>query len=197
MSPFTPRDVHDSRRPAMRWNAAPLVTIILALAVAPAAEAVTVKDIIALVRGGVTDEVVLALIESEAPIFSLDAPQILELKRSGVSERVVVAMLRSGREPNAASPPAATQAPPPIAQPADTTPTLLIIGEQPRPEPRREVVVVPYLVMPGIWPPPIISQPAQPYRGFGRFINDGWIGGGVETDTALVPAWGSLRRGPG
>ena len=66
---------------------------------APAtASAVTVDQIVALARSGVTDAVILALIDRDKTIFSLEAEQLVTLKSEGVSEPVILAMLKSGRE---------------------------------------------------------------------------------------------------
>jgi hypothetical protein len=68
------------------------------LLVPTAASAVTVDEIVALARGGVTDAVILALIDRDKTIFSLGADQVVALKAEGVSEPVIIAMLKSGRE---------------------------------------------------------------------------------------------------
>jgi hypothetical protein len=70
----------------------------LVLAMAPAAaEAVTIKDIIDLTKAGLGDDVLLALIDVDARVFSIDNDTLAQLKQAGVSERVIVAMIRSGR----------------------------------------------------------------------------------------------------
>ncbi len=63
-----------------------------------AASAVTVDQIVALARAGVTDAVILALIDRDKTIFSLEPDQLVTLTSKGVSEPVIVAMLKSGRE---------------------------------------------------------------------------------------------------
>jgi hypothetical protein len=63
------------------------------------AEAVSVNDIIALARAGLGDEVLLALIEVEGSVFTIDKATLTRLKEAGVSERVIVAMVKSGRTP--------------------------------------------------------------------------------------------------
>jgi hypothetical protein len=76
--------------------------VLATLGVAPAS-AVTVSEIHDLVRAGVSDEVIVALIEADDERFELDAGQILELRAAGVSDRVLAAMLRSGRHPKSAT----------------------------------------------------------------------------------------------
>jgi hypothetical protein len=77
----------------------------LALAIAAAAlllpataSAVSVEEIVALAKAGVTDTVILALIDRDKTIFSLEPDQLVSLKAQGLSEPVIVAMLKSGRD---------------------------------------------------------------------------------------------------
>jgi hypothetical protein len=168
--------------------------LIVIAAPAPAA-AVSMADLIALSRAGLSDEVLVALVEADNTSFPLDAPKILELRQQGLSERVITAMLKSGRpdgrrtpafpgsDPNAACPgcdPAGQQ-----SAAADEPPSLVIIGAQkeepPEPAPQ-QVIVMPWGypivgVTGGHHPPRHVFRPRTPYRGFGRFINDGFIDG--------------------
>jgi hypothetical protein len=76
-----------------------LAASVAASVLAPAAaSAVTVDQIVALARSGVTDAVILALIDRDKTILPLDADQLVMLKAEGVSEPVILAMLKSGRE---------------------------------------------------------------------------------------------------
>lgn len=60
--------------------------------------AVTVEQIVQLSRAGVTETVILALIDRDKTIFTLEPEQLVTLKAQGVSEPVILAMLKSGRE---------------------------------------------------------------------------------------------------
>ena len=85
----------------MRSLRAPLVGVLALVAsvVFPStAKAVTVDEIVQLSRSGVTETVILALIDRDRTIFALEPEQLVTLKAQGVSERVVLAMLKSGRE---------------------------------------------------------------------------------------------------
>jgi hypothetical protein len=74
----------------------PLVAILAAI---PAnASAVTLDQVIALAHAGVTDTVILALIDRDKTIFAIEPEQLVTLQRDGVSEAVILAMLKSGRE---------------------------------------------------------------------------------------------------
>jgi hypothetical protein len=71
--------------------------IAAALIVPVAASAVTIDQVVGLARAGVTDTVILALIDRDKTIFAIDSDQLLRLQREGVSEPVILAMLKSGR----------------------------------------------------------------------------------------------------
>ncbi len=76
-----------------------LAAIVAASVLVPTtASAVTIDQIVALARAGVTDAVILALIDRDKTIFSIEAEQLVTLKSAGVSEPVILAMLKSGRE---------------------------------------------------------------------------------------------------
>ena len=62
------------------------------------ASAVTLDQIVELSRSGVTEAVILALIDRDKTIFALEPEQLVTLKAQGVSETVILAMLKSGRE---------------------------------------------------------------------------------------------------
>jgi hypothetical protein len=100
---------------------------VLAALIPIPASAITVQEVIALSKAGVSDDVVVALIEQDSTIFSVDATQAIALKREGVTERVVLAMLRNGRQTPPPVPGAAPESPP--APP--TEPSLLVVGHGP------------------------------------------------------------------
>jgi hypothetical protein len=62
-----------------------------------AASAITVDQVVALAKSGVTDTVILALIDRDRTVFAIEPEQIVSLQRDGLSERVILAMLKSGR----------------------------------------------------------------------------------------------------
>jgi hypothetical protein len=76
-----------------------LLAVAAAALLAPAtASAVTVDEIVALSRAGVSDTVILALIDRDKTIFTIEPDQLVALKAQGLSEPVILAMLKSGRE---------------------------------------------------------------------------------------------------
>ena len=75
-----------------------LIVSATALLLPATASAVTVDEIVALARAGVSDSVILAVIDRDKTIFGLDTDQLVSLKSEGLSEPVIVAMLKSGRD---------------------------------------------------------------------------------------------------
>jgi hypothetical protein len=81
-----------------------VLTFTLLLVLAPlTASAVTLQQVVALSKAGVSESVILALIDRDKTIITIDPEQLVALQRDGVSERVVLAMLKSGREEAAAA----------------------------------------------------------------------------------------------
>jgi hypothetical protein len=75
-------------------------SLLLAMALMPAAaSAVTIDQIVAMSRAGVTDSAIIALIERDRTVFALDSAQLVELQQAGVSGPVTVAMIRTASAP--------------------------------------------------------------------------------------------------
>jgi hypothetical protein len=168
------------------------VFLLLALVVVPATvDAVTIRDIIALSKAGLSDEILSAVIDADRTIFTLDAEQILELRRAGVSDAVLLKMVRSRREFD--QPPSSPETTA-EAVPQEVAPQVVIIGGDAKkdlapPDAANtrgfDVFDGPYYFVPfplwGSGAPRGHKGPAAPFiapeqRGFGRFMNDGWIG---------------------
>jgi hypothetical protein len=168
------------------------------LATAPAAEALTTKEIIELARAGLGEEVLLALIDVDRGVYEIDPASLKLLKQAGVSERVIVAMVRSGRErPLPPEPQPVVE--PPVEQTAP--PPQVVVIERPAPEVREVMVPVYVAVAPGRFhsrrgdfvvgpqsestfvpfqsgPPavrPVVQEPKPVYWGFGGKLRpDAW-----------------------
>jgi hypothetical protein len=69
----------------------------LVLLVPHLASAITVDQVVSLAKAGVTDTVILALIDRDRTVFAIEPEQIVSLQRNGLSEKVILAMLKSGR----------------------------------------------------------------------------------------------------
>jgi len=61
------------------------------------ASAITLDQVIALSKSGVTETVILALIDRDRTVFAIEPEQIVSLQRDGLSERLILAVLKSGR----------------------------------------------------------------------------------------------------
>ena len=76
----------------LRRTAFTLLTV-FALA-AGRAEAVTIRDVIELTKAGLSDQVLLALIEVDRSVFTIDTATLKQLKEAGVSDAVIVALIQ-------------------------------------------------------------------------------------------------------
>jgi hypothetical protein len=94
------------------------------------AAGVTVDQIIALSKAGVSDDVIVAMIEQDKSVYSIEPERLIALRREGVSERVVLAMVKSGRE-TAPAPQAATLPLPIPVLPPTIGPDIVIVGHAP------------------------------------------------------------------
>jgi hypothetical protein len=113
----------------------------IALTLLPArAEAITLREVIELTKAGLSDEVLLALIEIDQRVFPIDPATLRSLKEAGVSEKVIVAIVKSGRTPM----PQPEPAPPPV-DPTPPEPHVVVV-ERERPVVREVAVPVPVYV---------------------------------------------------
>jgi hypothetical protein len=108
----------------------------LALAVGVAAwpspaSAVTVDQIISLTRSGVSEAVILSLIERDQTVLTLRSEELVALKRAGVSDTVVMALLRSGREGSDAAKAQVDSNASSISAAFSTAPTVVMVGHGP------------------------------------------------------------------
>jgi hypothetical protein len=119
-----------------------LLLIILPL-VPARADALTLRDVMELTKAGLGDDVLVALIEVDRSVFSVDAETIKSLKKAGVSEKVIVALVRSGRTPA----PQPEPTPGVVEQhgeerPADSQPQVIVIDHHDEPAVREVAVPV-------------------------------------------------------
>lgn len=186
-------DLRHNREVMTRWPL-PLLFLLM-LATATPASAITVPDVIELVRAGVPASVINAMIDSDGTVFTVGKRQLLRLRAAGVPDDVILKMLRTRQVDRAKARRAASEGisagdaayPPPstIAARVGDTPGLVIIGgADALPPPLVIPQSFPTYVVPWVpWgvpldvgrasresPKPFLSEEA---RGFGRFINDG------------------------
>ena len=103
-------------------------------------QTLTIRDIVALTKAGLGEEVLIALVEVHRAVFPVDVDTLKMLKDAGVSQKVIAAMVKSGREMppviRAAQPEPEVNRPAPAPAPA---PQVVVIDHQ-SDEPRlREV----------------------------------------------------------
>ena len=127
--------------------------LLLAAAVRPA-EALTIRDVIELTKAGVSEEVLLALIDVDGGVYASDTETLKALKAAGVSERVMVALVRSGRERQVPEPAPVPPAPQDEAQ--APAPQVVVI-EHHEPQVQQVVVPVPIYV-------PVYTTPSRAHR---------------------------------
>ncbi len=108
-------------------------TILLAMlsVLASPAAAVTTDQVVSLKKAGVSDAVILALIERDHTVFSIAPEQIVALQREGLSEELIIAMLRSGQEGEAAARAQSEYTNAVVAAAMAPGPDILIVGHGP------------------------------------------------------------------
>jgi len=126
------------RRPSVRRA---IIGLAILLTTAASAQAITLKDIVDLTKAGLGDEVLLALIEVDGRVFSIDPQTLTQLKAAGVSEKVIVALVRSGRE----RPPTPEPVQPTLMEPEPVAPQVVYV-QQPAPVVHEVAVPVPFYV---------------------------------------------------
>jgi hypothetical protein len=89
-----------------RRSLVPAFLVFMALG-AVRADALTVRDVIELSKAGLSDSVLMALIDVDRTVFSIDTATLKQLKTEGVSDAVIIAMIHSGRATPADVPPPA------------------------------------------------------------------------------------------
>jgi hypothetical protein len=117
----------------MRVVPSVVLLVLLAVTGAPTvASAVTVDQIVALSKAGISEPIILALIERDKTVFTIDPEQLIALQRDGISENVIIAMLKSGREEGeAAANAAAAFTAAAIMSSLSTAPEVVIVGHGP------------------------------------------------------------------
>jgi hypothetical protein len=154
------------------------------------ADALTVKDVIELSKAGLSDPVLLALIDVDRSVFSIDTETLKQLKSAGVSDPVVVAMIRSGREPRPeeAMPPVVQPEPAPEPPPQESAEP----GQEAAPAPAPYAVAYPVPVYIGV---PIASPRASTLKSGARHAPVAQTVGPAalaspNCQAAQLPQWG-------
>jgi hypothetical protein len=138
------------------------------------AEAVTIRDLIELSKAGLSDPVLLALIEVDRSVFSIDTATLKQLKDAGVSDAVIVALIRSGRQPR----PEPVAAPLPEPAPREREPEVIVIDHRDPPAPAPAPVAYPYPVAVPVYIP--VQSPSRRFHDTVTTV--------IPTDQGLVKA---------
>ncbi len=138
----------------------------------PPAAAVSVDELVNLKANGLTDDVLVALIETDGSVFQLTSADVLALHRRGLSEKVILAMLATARRAAAvqqSSEPSTgvvqpVPAPPPLPAPIQQTVVQNVAVLPPDPVYIQVPVAFPVFVPVHVRP----EKPVKPvYWGFG------------------------------
>jgi hypothetical protein len=71
---------------------------LLAGPLVPAARAVTVEELLSLKANGLSDDILVALIESDGSVFQLTSDDVVSLHQRGLGEKVILAMIATARK---------------------------------------------------------------------------------------------------
>ena len=88
-----------------------IISLLLALVVlASAQDALTNESVVKMVRAGLSEGVILSMVNTQPPKYSVTPDKLIELKSAGVSDRIVAAMVErsAGAGPVAPNPTGAT-----------------------------------------------------------------------------------------
>jgi hypothetical protein len=146
----------------------------IALLGAGRAEAVTIRELIDLSKAGLGDEVLIALIEVDRRVFTVDPATVKQLKEAGISDAVIVALIRTAK-------PVVEQPVAPVAAPEPRQPEVLVVEHRdpaPAPAPAPAAYPVPVAV-------PVYVPVPTPSRGLGRRETVTTV---LPTDQGLVKA---------
>lgn len=122
----------------MRRILIPLLALFVVAVPAVRAEAVTIRDLIELSKAGLSDDVLIALIEVDQRVFTLDTATLKQLKQAGVSDPVIVALIRTAR-------PRPEPAPAGVPAPEPRQPEVIVVDHH-DPAPAPAAALAPYPV---------------------------------------------------
>ena len=141
-----------------------ILRVVLAsvLLIGPAAAPVfgaTIQDLIKLKAAGLSDDILIALIETDGSVFNLKADDVIAIRKEGLSEKVIMAMLATAIKKAPATP---------AARPASTAVAATTLGAAPQPQaPPAPAVVTPSIQIneqqaEGAYDAPPAPAPAAP-----------------------------------
>jgi hypothetical protein len=179
------------------------------------ASAVTIQELLEF-KGKLSDDVLVALIESDGSVFHLSIGDVSSLKEKGLSEKVILAMLKTAtKQQTMPAPPPAVLQPQPVYTPPPADPYGQPPAQYPQDQPAMISSDVPDQGQPQPKAPVVVNvrqevtqhndQPQQPqyaqpyYAGYplGYYQYGGFIGAPVVNRPVAQPVywgWGGQRR---
>jgi hypothetical protein len=106
-----------------------LLMLVLIGCVPATASAVTIDEVVALSKSGLSEQVIVAVIERDQTLFTLSPALIMKLQRDGLSDRILLALIKSGR---ANEPPLPASPVAPEAAPVPPPPAIAVVGHDPQ-----------------------------------------------------------------
>jgi len=106
-----------------------LLMLVLFGCVPVTASAVTIDEVVALSKSGVSEQVIVAVIERDQTLFTLSPTLIMKLQRDGLSDRILLALIKSGR---ANEPPVPARPVEAVAAPVPPPPLIAVVGHGPQ-----------------------------------------------------------------
>src|SRR5436853_7077161 len=94
------------------------VLLVLSCSAAIVSAATTAQQLVDLSRAGLSDDILVALIQTDGSTFQLTAEDILSLHKQGLSDRVILVMAKTARQAAAVEPVPAFMPEPAPAPPA-------------------------------------------------------------------------------
>jgi hypothetical protein len=149
-----------------------VAAVVLVAAFARPVLAVSPDDLVNLHEHGLSDEILVAVLQTDGSVFSLTASDVLDLRKRGLSDVVLLAMVKTARP--VITPTPAGVAPSPLAS-TSTAPSVQNVHQTVVVQPVVEQTVVQETVV--VVPPraPAPEKPAPVYWGFGgRLRSDAW-----------------------
>jgi hypothetical protein len=157
-----------------------VVGTLLLLPLTASAQTLTIRDLLALHNAGLGDDVLIAMIEVDKPVFTLYPLDVLDLRKQGLTDRVIVKMIETRRVvapavpallPAVPLPAPATPPEPPVVVEQTVVQDVRVEAPRARQEVRRETeyiqvpVYVPVAV--AVRPRVPVKEPEPVYWGFG------------------------------
>jgi hypothetical protein len=165
-----------------------VLALTLAVATAAPAYAVSLSDLIDLSRAGLSDDILMALVDTDRSVFHLEPRDLKELKAQGLSDRLILHLLMTRERRDEAAREEAGQEQ--IAQRLDQA---VAVPSAPPAHPRDREVVVIERVAPVAVPVyvPIYVEPVEPPKP-AKTVYWGW--GGKRRPDSWKPAPAGRER---